>query len=165
MGMDDRTAKHGWVVTLDYALRVDDELVESTFGDDAEAIQFLQGFGNIIPGLERETEGMGLGERKRVVIQPADAYGEYDPDEIEHLTRADFPAEIPLEVGVEIQLEDQEGEPLLGQIIAVEGDDVQLDLNHPLAGKSLDFEIAVLDLRPATDQELDHGHVHSHGQH
>ena len=146
------------VVKLDYTLIVEDEIMEST--DDNEAIEFIQGIGQIIPGLEEALYGLKVGDKKTVKIQPEDAYGIYDPDSLEVAKKDEFREEIPLDVGTFLDLRDDEGEGLSAQIIEEDEETVTLDFNHPLAGKTLTFEITVADLRPATAEELDHGHVH-----
>ena len=146
------------VVKLDYTLIVEDEIMEST--EDGEAIEFIQGIGQIIPGLEEALYEMKVGEKKTVVIQPEDAYGIYDPDSLEVAKKDEFSEEIPLDVGTFLDLRDDEGEVLSAQIIEEDEDTVTLDFNHPLAGKTLTFEITISGLRPATEEELDHEHVH-----
>jgi len=152
------TVEDNLVITLDYKLIVEDELLEST--EDGEPILFIQGIGQIIPGLENALYGMEVGDQKTVVIQPEDAYGEYDPESLQEAKKEEFSEEVPLDVGTFLDLEDDEGDVLSAQIIAAEEDTITLDFNHPLAGKTLTFEITVTDLRPASEEELDHGHVH-----
>lgn len=147
------------VVILDYTLIVDEEILENT--DDGEPIEFIQGIGQIIPGLESALYGMKAGEKKTVVIEPEDAYGDYDPESLEIAKKEEFSEEIPLDVGTFLDLRDDEDNVLSAQIIEEDEDTVTLDFNHPLAGKTLTFEITVSNLRPASDEELEHGHAHS----
>ena len=133
------------VVKLDYTLIVEDEIMESTSG--GEPIEFIQGIGQIIPGLEEALYGMKVGEKKTVEIQPEDAYGIYDPDSLEVAKKDEFSEEIPLDVGTFLDLRDDEGEVLSAQIIEEDEDTVTLDFNHPLAGKVLTFEIRVSGVR------------------
>ncbi len=153
------TVQDNLVVTLDYTLIVDEEVMEST--DDGEPIIFIQGIGQIIPGLESALYGMKVGEKKTVVIEPENAYGDYDPDSLEIAKKEEFSEEIPLDVGTFLDLSDDEGEVLSAQIIEEDEDTVTLDFNHPLAGNTLTFEITLSALRPASEEELDHGHAHS----
>lgn len=146
------------IVSIDYKLTVDGEVVDSTEGD--EPLQFLQGHQNIIPGLERELTGMKIGENKTVVVAPAEAYGEVDPENVIEVPRSEFPAEIPLDKGTELEVKNADGEVLSATIADVSEDSVQLDFNHPLAGKHLTFDVTITDLRTASDEELAHGHVH-----
>ena len=146
------------VVTLDYKLFVEDELLEST--DDGEPIQFLQGHGQIIPGLEDAIFNLKVGDTKKVVIEPENAYGEYDQESIEVAKIEEFSEEVPMDVGTFLDFRDDDDEVLSAQIVEADEETVTLDFNHPLAGKTLTFEITVTDLRPATEEELDHGHAH-----
>ena len=147
------------VVTLDYTLLVDEEILESTV--DGEPIEFIQGMGQIIPGLESALYGMKVGQKKTVVIEPDDAYGDYDPESLEIAKKEEFSEEIPLDVGTFLDLRDDEDNVLSAQIIEEDEDTVTLDFNHPLAGKTLTFEITISGLRPADDEELAHGHAHT----
>lgn len=146
------------VVSLDYTLTVDGEVVDSS--EENEPIQFIQGQGQVIPGLERNLYGMEVGDTRDVVVPAAEGYGEEDPDAYADVPRSEFPAQIPLEPGIELQLTNQDGEQLQAYIESVEDDSVRLNFNHPLAGKELHFAVEVIDLRSATPEELDHGHVH-----
>ncbi len=146
------------VVSIDYTLTVDGEVVDSTEGD--EPLQFLQGHQNIIPGLERELAGMKVGESKQVIVSAGEAYGEVDPENVVDVPRTEFPAEIPMEPGTELEVKNADGEVLSATIAEVNDDSVKLDFNHPLAGKQLTFDVSVVELRQATEEELAHGHVH-----
>ncbi len=152
------TVQDNLVVKLDYTLIVDEEIMEST--DDGEPIEFIQGIGQIIPGLESALYGMKVGEKKTVVIEPEDAYGDYDEESLEIAQKEEFSEEIPLDVGTFLDLRDDEDNVLSAQIIEEDEDTITLDFNHPLAGKTLTFKITVSDLRPASEEELEHGHVH-----
>ena len=149
------------VVSLDYALTVDDQVIDTSEG--SEPIQFLQGHGNIIPGLERELYGLAAGDSKDVVVSAADGYGELDPEAYAEVSRHEFPPQIPMEVGIELQLKDKSGDILDARIDAVNAETVRLDFNHPLAGKQLNFSVKVVALRRPSPEELEHGHVHVDG--
>ena len=146
------------VVSLEYTLHVEGEIVDST-GED-EHIQFIQGHGQIIPGLESQLYGMSSGESKEVTVPPEEAYGELDDDALGTVPRDEFPPEMPLEKGVALQLRDEDGEVFDAYVESVDKKSVEINLNHPLAGKELLFSVKVLDLRPATEDEIAHGHVH-----
>ena len=146
------------VVSLTYTLRVDGNVVDEADRDGP--MLYLHGHQNIVPGLEKSLAGMKVGESKTVVVKPKDGYGEYDEDAVEIVPRAEFPEEIPLEAGVEIVIEDEEGDEVNASIVEVTKDKVTLDLNHPLAGKELHFDVTILDVRAATEEEIDHGHAH-----
>ena len=145
------------IVSLEYTLQVEGEIVDST-GED-EHIQFIQGYGQIIPGLESQIYGMSSGESKEVAV-PAEAYGELDEDALGTVPRDEFPPDMPLEKGVALQLRDQDGEVFDAYVESVGKKNVEINLNHPLAGKELHFSVKVLDLRPATEEEIAHEHVH-----
>ncbi len=146
------------VVALDYTLRVDGEVVDTS--DGGEPIEFLQGGGEIVVGLEDALYGMKAGERKQIVVSPEDGYGELDPEAYGDFPIEEFPEDIPLEPGVELNIEDESGESLDAVVDSVAGGNVRLNFNHPLAGKDLHFEVTVAGIRPATEEELTHGHAH-----
>jgi len=148
------------VVTMDYTLIVNGEVIDSSDGNDP--LEFLQGHQNIVPGLERELYGLKIGDSKKVTVAPAEGYGEVDLDAFLDISRSEFPDDIPLEIGVELDLRDDDGEVMSATISQVEGDNVQLDLNHPLAGETLEFDVKIVGLRQPTEEELEHGHVHGH---
>ena len=157
------TVVNDLVVAMDYRLSVDGEVVDSSEGQ--EPLEFLQGHSNIIPGLEREMLGMKIGESKDVVIQPAEGYGELDPEAVMEIPQNQFPDHIPVEVGTELQVENEEGEPVYARIDKVENNVVELNFNHPLAGKELHFSVSVIALREPSAEELEHGHVHHEHNH
>jgi FKBP-type peptidyl-prolyl cis-trans isomerase SlyD len=151
------------VVKLHYTLFVEDEELESTEGGNP--IQFIQGRGQIIPGLEEALYGMSPGETQTVAVEAEDAYGMVDPDARQLVKIEEFSEEIPLEVGTFLDFRDEHGDVLSAQIIARDEETVTVDFNHPLAGKDLVFEVEIEDVRPADPEELDHGHVHEGHEH
>jgi FKBP-type peptidyl-prolyl cis-trans isomerase SlyD len=157
----DSKVQDGQVVSMDYTLKVDDEVVDTSEGH--EPIEFIQGTGNIIPGLERELYGMAIGEDKDVVVAASDGYGDMDSEAFMDVPRSQFPDTIPMEIGTVLELHDQSGRPMHARIDQVGDETVRLDFNHPLAGKELHFSIKIAKLRAATDEELEHGHVHMIG--
>ncbi len=146
------------VVSLDYTLRVDGNVVDAS--EKSEPIQFIQGHGHIIAGLESQLYGMQIGEQKQVFVSAHDGYGELDSNAFAEIPREEFPPDIPLKTGIGLQLRDQDGNVVEGYINKVGERSIRLDFNHPLAGKDLDFSVEVVDLRNATAEELSHGHVH-----
>ncbi|MGE5223005.1 MAG: FKBP-type peptidyl-prolyl cis-trans isomerase [Omnitrophica WOR_2 bacterium] len=158
-----QTVEDGQVVTLNYVLTVDGEVVDSS--EEGQPITFIQGQGQIIRGLESELYGMEVGQNKDVVVQPENGYGEVDPENYSEFPRNQFPPEIPLEPGVELELRDKEGETVGARIDSISDDSVRLNFNHPLAGKELHFSVEVIELRNATDDEIAHGHVHDGHEH
>jgi FKBP-type peptidyl-prolyl cis-trans isomerase SlyD len=153
----------GHIVSMDYTLHVDGEVLDTSAGH--EPLEFLQGAGNIIPGLEESLYGMAIGENKKVAIAPEDGYGELDSEAFMDVPKDEFPAEIPLEKGIEIQLTDQEGSPMYARIDSFNDEAVKLDFNHPLAGKTLNFDVTIVALRMATEEEIEHGHAHDEHAH
>ncbi len=153
----------GVVVSMEYKLTVDGQVLDSS--DEAGPLQFLAGYGNIIPGLENEMMGMKIGESKEVTVQPADGYGEFDEEAFMDVPRSEFPADMKLEEGLELHVTDEDGEHRAAYVTKFDDKTVQLDFNHPLAGAVLNFYVKVIALRKPTDEELDHGHVHEEGHH
>ena len=149
----------GLVVGLDYVLRLDDgEVIDSS--KDQEPLEFLQGQRQIVPGLEQSLYGMMLGDEKDVEVAPADAYGESDPDAFELVARDVFPPDLSLTPGMGLRMRDGSGQALDAYVADIRPDGVLLDFNHPLAGETLYFQVKIAALRPATAEELSHGHVH-----
>jgi FKBP-type peptidyl-prolyl cis-trans isomerase SlyD len=152
------TVKDKVVVSMDYVLRVDGEQIEKT--EPGHPVLYIQGLGQIIPGLEREMYGMRVGDSKNVDVTPQDGYGVLDEEAYAEIPRDEFPDDIPVEPGTEILLRDDEDEEQEAYIISITDDIVHLNLNHPLAGKELDFTVTVAALREASEEELLHEHVH-----
>ena len=152
----------GNVVSMHYTLRVDDEVVDTSVG--GEPLQFIQGMGHIIPGLEHALYDMKIGESKNVTVSPKDGYGETDETAFMDVPREAFPTDVPLEQGTELELRDQSGHPVYARVQDVSDENIRLDMNHPLAGKELHFNVTIAGLRPATEEEVSHGHVHT-GEH
>ena len=157
------SVQDGVVVSMEYTLHVDGELLDSSEGQ--EPLQFLVGHRNIILGLESEMKGMKVGDNKSVVVQPADGYGEYDDKAFMDVPRSEFPKDMPLEVDAELTVRDDEGHARYARVDGIEGDTVTLNFNHPLAGDELHFSVKVVGLREPTSEELEHGHVHEAGHH
>lgn len=129
-----------------------------------EPLHYLHGHDNIIPGLEKAMTGMAVGEKKRVEVPAKEAYGEYDPELCFALGRDAFGARTP-EPGMVVELSGPGGRRMMARILEVAGEEIKLDPNHPLAGKDLTFDVEVTGVRPATPEELSHGHVHGPGGH
>lgn len=148
------------VVSMHYTLTLEDgEVIDSSV--EGDPMQFLQGFGQIIPGLEKELYGMAIGDNKKVVVAAVDGYGDIDPDAFQVVSRDIFPEDLALDEGMGLRMRDQGTGQLIETYIAeIRPTEVLLDFNHPLAGEILTFDIKIADLRAATDEELAHGHVH-----
>jgi len=155
------TVQHGSVVAINYTLTdVNGKVLDSSSGSPLE---YLQGHHNIIPGLESELEGLVVGAHKQVVVQPKDGYGELMPDMRFSLPLAEFGGQTP-QAGMMVQLETPTG-MIMARILGVEGEQVKLDGNHPLAGQVLNFDVEIMTIRPATSEELSHGHPHGPNGH
>ena len=164
--MSDRlnTISDGLVVAIHYTLKNDaGETLDSSIG--MEPLEYLHGAGNIVPGLEDALSGKSLGENFQVVVAPEDGYGERDPRGVRAVPRSAFPPDVQIETGMQFFAEDKDGDPLAAWIVGTEGERVMIDLNHPLAGVTLHFDVTVDALRDATAEELAHGHPHGAGGH
>lgn len=135
----------GDTVSIHYTGRLDDGSVfDSSEGRDP--LQFEVGAGQIIPGLDQAIEGMAVGETKTVSIEPEQAYGPVNPDARQAVPRSSIPDEIPLDVGTPLQVETPEGHTVPVIVAEVTDEAVVLDANHPLAGKTLNFEIELVQI-------------------
>ena len=153
-------ATKGNVVTVQYTLTdASGEMLETSVGD--EPLQYLHGFDEIAEGLEKVLEGKEKGFKTTVSLKAADAYGERSDDAVIEVPRSDLPEDI--EAGEEIWGDDEDGEPTGFTVVKVGEETAVLDANHPYAGKDVTFEVEVLDVRAATEEELEHGHVHEEG--
>jgi FKBP-type peptidyl-prolyl cis-trans isomerase SlyD len=157
----DQKVAANMAVSMDYTLTVDGEVLDSS--KENGPLEFLQGYGNIIPGLESALDGMAIGESKDLVVAAKDGYGESDPKEIKDVSRDEFPEEIPLKPGVNLEMKDEDDNVLHGTILEVGEENIKMDFNHSLAGKELHFSVKVVGLRAASEEEISHGHIHSQG--
>jgi FKBP-type peptidyl-prolyl cis-trans isomerase SlyD len=151
------------VVGMEYTLTLDDgEIADSS--DGKEPLFFLHGFGNIIPGLEKALEGLKVGDEKEVKVPPKEAYGEFNEAAFQEIPRDAIPSDVPLEEGIMLELIDENGYFLPAIIAEVQDEIIVVDMNHPLAGQTLNFKVKIVEIREATEEELEHGHVHgAHG--
>jgi len=149
------------VVSIHYTLtNKAGEKLDSSIG--AEPLNYLHGAGNIIPGLENALSDSSVGDKLTVTIEAADAYGERNEEQIQTVSKEMFQGIDNIEVGMQFQADSSSG-PAVVTIKKVDGDDVTIDGNHPLAGEQLTFEVEVMDIRPATETEMEHGHIHGAG--
>jgi FKBP-type peptidyl-prolyl cis-trans isomerase SlyD len=152
------------VVTIHYTLTLGNGQVVDQSGD--EPMAYLHGHENIVPGLERQLEGKVAGDKLKAVVSAEDGYGEKLPDALHKIPRSALPADEEIEVGMQFVMEDKSGDVAMMWVAEVAKDDVVFDLNHPLAGQTLTFDVQVVEVRNATTEELAHGHVHGpHGHH
>lgn len=150
------------VAVIDYTLKDNDgkTLDKSTDGNFA----YIHGTNSIIPGLENAIEGKEPGDNVNVTIEPKDAYGERDLANIQKVPREMFPADIEVKPDMQFQAQTPDGKPLFVKVTAVEGEEVVVDGNHPLAGVELNFDVTIVEVRDASEDELAHGHIHAGGE-
>jgi FKBP-type peptidyl-prolyl cis-trans isomerase SlyD len=151
------------VVGIAYQLWLDDgDLIDEASA--SEPFEFLYGHGNVIPGLETAIGGLKVGQVKKVTVAPADGYGEVNAEDSVLVPFDAFPEDLKLEEGLAMLMHDSETkEPIQAFVSEIRDDGVVMDLNHPLAGETLYFEVEVLSLRRPTEEEMTHGHVHGEG--
>ena len=146
------------VVTLAYTLKDnDDNLIDQS---DDGSFCYLHGASNIIPGLESALTGKVSGDEFSISIAPEEAYGVRDDEKIQTVPREMLPRDQDIEPGMQFHAQSPAGVPLVVTIAKVEEESIVVDGNHPLAGVQLNFEVRVMDVREATSEEIDHGHVH-----
>jgi FKBP-type peptidyl-prolyl cis-trans isomerases 2 len=151
-------------VSIEYTLTNENgEVIDSSVG--GAPLVYLHGARNIIAGLERALEGKQAGEELEVSIEPEDAYGEYSVELVAVLNRAMFEGVDQLEVGMQFHASAPDGGMQVVTIRDIDGDDVTVDGNHPLAGQRLNFKVKVVNVRDANPEELAHGHIHGEGGH
>jgi len=151
------------VVSIHYTLTNDSgETLDSSAG--GEPLAYLHGRGNLIPGLENALTGKQAGDKLQVKVAPAQGYGEYDKGLLQNVPRRSFKGVGNVQVGMQFQVQSPQG-PRSVTVTRLAGDMVTVDGNHPLAGKNLNFDIEVIEVRVASEEELAHGHVHGPGGH
>ena len=152
------------VVTINYILKDnDDNIIDQS---DDSSFCYLHGASNIIPGLESALTGKSSGDEVSVSIAPEEGYGIRDESKIQAVPRDAFPADQAIEPGMQFHAEGPEGQSVVVTVAKVADDIVTVDGNHPLAGVTLNFEVTIADIREASAEELEHGHVHGpHGHH
>jgi FKBP-type peptidyl-prolyl cis-trans isomerase SlyD len=149
------------VVVIDYTLTNKDGQVL----DKSENGQFayLHGADNIIPGLENALAGKSTGDSFEVSVSPEEGYGQRDDNMVQTVSIDMFESADQVVVGQQFHAQSPEGHHIMITVTNVDGDQVTIDGNHPLAGQQLNFTGSVVEVRDATDQEIEHGHVHAHG--
>lgn len=134
--------------------------LDSSIGD--EPLYFLEGAQQIIPGLERVIALMNVGDKRKVEVKATDAYGDINPELVVKVKKTQFPPDADLQVGDQFQVNNDAHSPVF-TIMSVDTEEVTVDGNHPMAGKDLFFDVEIVGVRPATAEEMTHGHAH--GQH
>lgn len=148
------------VVTLDYIL-TDDQGAVLDSSEGRGDFTYLHGASNIVPGLERALAGKSAGDELTVHIEPEEAYGERVNELVQQVPGDMFETEQEITVGMQFHAQAAEGQMVVVTVTEIDDETVTVDGNHPLAGKALNFEVKVIDIRDATEEELSHGHVHS----
>lgn len=140
------TVEDGKTVEVHYVGTFEDGTEFDSSRSRGETIKFEVGAGRMIEGFERSVMGMSVGEVKDVVLNPQDAYGEHKQEFIQAYSKNQFPPEVDLEAGSTIAGQNELGQTMMAKIVSVNGDDVLLDFNHPMAGKTLCFNIEVVSI-------------------
>jgi FKBP-type peptidyl-prolyl cis-trans isomerase SlyD len=151
------------VVLIHYTLKGDDgKVIDSSAGGDPLA--YIQGHGNLVAGLEKALEGKQTGNKVVVSVPPEEGYGKHDATLIQRIPKRSLQGAGQVKKGMQFQARTDDGIRVF-TVTAVVGDMVTLDGNHPLADKTLNFDVEVVEVRDATSEELEHGHVHGAGGH
>ena len=154
----------GKVIGIAYTLKsATGEVLDQ--GTAAEPLMYLHGYGNLIPGLENALEGKAVGFTSKVEIGPEEAYGPVHESLRQVVDRSAFPAGAELAPGMGFHAHGNDGSPMVIKITKVDGANIHIDGNHPLAGETLFFDVEVLSERDATQDEISHGHAHGPGGH
>ncbi|MDH5183704.1 MAG: peptidylprolyl isomerase [Gammaproteobacteria bacterium] len=151
------------VVTMHYTLTdKQGEVIDSSSG--GEPMPYLHGYMNIIPGLERELEGKLAGDKLTVNVAAKDGYGERNEAMIESVPKEMFQGVEDIEPGMQFHADTAQGMSVV-TVVEVGENEIKIDGNHPLAGTDLTFDVEIIDVRDASAEELEHGHVHGPGGH
>ncbi len=138
----------GTRVVANFSLSLEDgSVVDSNFGGDP--VEFVIGDGNLLPGFERQLFGMSAGERQIFTVLPEHAFGQPNDNNVQIISRKEFDDDMELEIGLLFSFADAAGGELPGMIISFDGDDVEVDFNHPLAGRTILFDVLVHRVEPA----------------
>jgi FKBP-type peptidyl-prolyl cis-trans isomerase SlyD len=154
----------GKVVSIDYTLTGPKGRVLDS-SKEGQPLVYMHGVGNLISGLERELEGKQAGDQLKTTVAAADAYGERNEELRQTVPRESFQGVAKIEPGMQFQARNPNGQTMVVTVLKVEGDQVTVDANHPLAGVPLTFDVKVVDVREATEEEKSHGHAHGPGGH
>ena len=132
-------------VKFEYVLTVDGKVIDSSEGK--APLEYTQGQKMIIPGLESQMEGLQVGDKKTIIVTPEKAYGIIDPRAVVEVPTAQLGTEITPEVGMMLQMTGESGQPIPGKIMEIKENSVMIDFNHPLAGKTLQFDIEIVEIK------------------
>ncbi len=150
-------------VSLDYTLHdAEGELLDSSApdgegegGDEAHPIDYVHGYGMLVPGLEAALVGLEIGDEREIIVSAEEGYGEHDDDLVLEVERSEFPDPAKVAEGDEFIAESPDGDDVPMRVIEVKGDSVVVDANHPLAGLALHYKVKVLVVRSATEEEIE----------
>ena len=152
------------VVSMSYCLK-DEHGEELDRAGSDKPLEYLHGCGNIVPGLENALDGLKIGDKKDVTVEPKDGYGEILTDLKMEIERKAFPADQKIAPGMRFMAELSDGKKHPFDVVEIKDDKVRVDGNHPFAGQTLQFSIEITKIRDATPEELKHGHAHGKGGH
>jgi FKBP-type peptidyl-prolyl cis-trans isomerase SlyD len=162
MSETELTVADDLVVSLDYTARLSGgEVIATTTTEDREAAEFLQGRGNLFPTLEQALYGMAVGDEKDVVVTPAEGFGDWNPEAVVSVSHDRFPPDVIPKLGMRLVIRGKLEQPIEAHVTEIRPEGVMLDLNHPLAGQTLHFQVRISALRTATIEELAHGYPHN----
>ena len=158
------TVQDGMAVAMHYTLTGENgEVIDSSSG--SEPLHYLHGARNIVAGLERQITGLSVGDKVNAVVPPEEGYGLRHGPGPQPVPRTNFPPEANIQAGMVFHAQDEQGQAFPVWVTGVEGDEVFIDGNHPLAGVTLNFAVEIVSIRAATEEEQSHGHVHGPGGH
>ncbi len=159
------TVQQDTVVAIDYTLTDSQgNVIDSSEG--MEPLEYLHGHSNLIPGLEKELVGMSVGDSKQVTVPPEEAYGPRQENATQLIPSEAFPPDMQVEPGMALEMRDTStGQVFEVYVTEITPEGVVVDFNHPLAGETLNFDVKIAGIRPATADEIAHGHVHSGHHH
>lgn len=150
------------VVSLHYTLTCEGEVVDDTRAEN-EPLAYLHGHDNMPPGLEAALAGAKVGDQLETTLEPEQGFGPHNPGGVLQLPTAEFPAGEKLAVGMQLGLENEDGEMHPAYITDIGEEVITVDLNHPMAGRTVTYAVEVVGIRAATAEELEHGHPHDEG--
>ncbi|HJL15757.1 MAG TPA: peptidylprolyl isomerase [Sandaracinaceae bacterium LLY-WYZ-13_1] len=162
--MSEETVEAGKVVSIDYVL-TSPEGEELDRSEEGAPLVYLHGAHNIVPGLEEALAGKAVGDQVRAEVPPEKGYGVRQKEKPQRVLRSKFPPEADVKKGAQFLMQGPDGKPFPIWIKKVQGREVQVTSQHPLAGVTLRFDVTVREIRDATEEEKEHGHAHGPGGH
>lgn len=159
-------------VTVEYTLKDDDGAVlDASTGDGGHPIEYVHGYGMLVPGLEAALAGLGVGDEREIVVPAEAGYGEYDDELLMEIDKSELPDPARVQIGDELVAQADDGDEVPLEVVEVKPDSVVVDANHPLAGMTLHYSVKICAVREATEAEiaeaaaaLDEAHEHVHGE-